>query len=97
MFEDKENNYLFYNGNWKRDTEEYNRKTSNMEECRYYCKCGHSVIIPYYRDTKECSWCHKIIRKDKRREFRDKMRQIINEGRREKYAEGKNNNGRESI
>ena len=91
---DKENNYLFYNPGWKKDTEEYNRRTNNMEQCRYYCSCGHSVIIPYFVDEKICSWCHRVVRKDKRREFRDKMRQIINEGRREKYAKRKNKNGR---
>ena len=94
MFGDDNNNYLFYNGNWKRDTEEFNRKSNNMEECRYYCSCGHSVIIPYWIDKKICSWCHKVVKKDKRREFRDNMRKIINEGRREEYdRRSKNSKG----
>jgi len=96
MFEDKETNYLFYNANWKKDTEEFNRKSSNMEECRYYCSCGHSVIIPYWQDEKICSWCKHKVRKDDKRYFRDKMRQIMNEERRGKYGKtnNKKNNGR---
>lgn len=92
MYNEEETNYLFYNANWKKDTEEFNRKTNNMEECRYYCQCGHSVIIPYSRDTKECSWCHRMVKKDKRREFRDNMRRIKNEERREQYAKREQNN-----
>ena len=91
MYDDEENcNYLFYNIGWKKDTEEFQRKTNNMEQCRYYCQhCGHSVIIPYMIDDKICNWCHKLVKKDKKRFFRDKVRQEMSKRRREELRNGK--------
>ena len=93
--EDEDENYFFYNLGWKKDTEEFQRRTNNMEQCRYYCSCGHSTIIPYFIDEKICSWCHRLIKKDAKRFFRDKVRQELNKKRKEeKYSE--NNNGGKS-
>ena len=40
-----------------------------IEETRVYCKCGHSVnffnLIPYI----ECSFCHRLIFRNKKCEY----------------------------
>lgn len=70
---------------WKNDTRRFQNESHEREKCKYYCSCGHSVIIPYQRDKTICSWCKRVIDKkkiDERRYFKDKMRQLLN--RREK-------------
>ena len=66
---------------WKNDTRRFSRESAEREKFRYYCSCGHSVIIPYNRDKRECGWCHKMVYKknlDEKRYFKDKMRQLLN-------------------
>lgn len=70
---------------WKKDTDRWQMETKEREKHRYYCSCGHSVIIPYQRDKVICSWCKRLVEKkkvDEKRYFKDKMRQLLN--RREK-------------
>lgn len=66
---------------WKKDTDKWEKEQHEREKHKYYCTCGHSVILPYNRDETICSWCkHKIRKKDadEKRYFRDKMRQLLN-------------------
>lgn len=66
---------------WQKDTRLWQREASVREKHKYYCQCGHSVVIPYNKDKKMCTWCkHWIIKKniDERRYFIDKMRQMLN-------------------
>ena len=66
---------------WKNDTNSWQRETKERDKHKYYCSCGHSVIIPYDKDKKMCTWCkHWVIKKDidEKRFFRDKVRQLLN-------------------
>ena len=66
---------------WKEDTNSWQRETMERDKHKYYCSCGHSVIIPYNRDKKMCSWCNHWVHKkklDERRYFKDKLRQLLN-------------------
>lgn len=66
---------------WKRDSNMWKIETRHRERHRYYCTCGHSVMIPYNKDRKMCSWCkHWVDKKkaDEKRYFKDKMRQLLN-------------------
>ena len=66
---------------WKKDTLRFQKESSERAKIRYYCSCGHSVIIPYQVDKRECDWCHKMLYKkelDEKRYFRDKMRRLLN-------------------
>ena len=69
------------NHSWTSDTNKWRKETEERDKHKYYCECGHSVIIPYNKDKKMCSWCkHWVYKKEKdeRRYFRDKMRQLLN-------------------
>lgn len=38
---------------------------NTLEPNRYYCKCGHSVLITPSQERAFCSWCHYWVYKDK--------------------------------
>lgn len=80
-----DDNAINTGGGWKRGTNSWQRETIARDKHKYYCSCGHSVIIPYSEDKKMCTWCNHWVDKkkvDEKRYFRDKMRQLLN--RREK-------------
>lgn len=35
-----------------------------LADNRYYCKCGHSVVITPKYERAFCDWCHRWIYKD---------------------------------
>ena len=51
---------------------------NELDKSRYYCKCGHSLIMPVWVDRQICSWCGKYVYKDKETEFRYMMKGAIN-------------------
>ena len=55
---------------WKILSNEYSK-------VRYYCKCGHSVIIPHYVEKKICDWCGCYVFKNKKDEFEYRMNSLI--------------------
>ena len=60
---------------WKKyheDTKLFN----SLVGCKYYCKCGHSVIMTASTDVMICDHCHHTLFKDKQkqREYDEKMR-----------------------
>lgn len=57
---------------WKRMTEEY-------DKVKYYCKCGHRVIIPHHVDKQLCGWCKRYVFKNKQDEFRYRLNEKRNE------------------
>lgn len=63
---------------WRKDSDEFKKKSEEESKHKYKCKCGHTMIIPYNRDTVVCTWCRRTIKKDDKRFFRDKMRQMLN-------------------
>lgn len=74
---------IIASNNWKKDTENFKKSSKYREKHKYYCSCGHSVIIPYFQDRKLCSWCKHWVYKDDKRFFKDKMRQLLNQKQRE--------------
>ena len=56
--------------------EEYERLSREYEKVRYKCKCGHSVIIPAWVDKQLCSWCGNYVYKDKKDEFKNKIKEM---------------------
>lgn len=54
------------------------------EKCKYrvYCKCGHSIFIyPFEKKEKKlCDWCGHYVYMNKRVEFIDRLKKMINKG-----------------
>lgn len=78
----QDNNFIRMGNGWKTDTKNFQKASTERDKVKYYCSCGHSSILPYNVDKKECSWCHKMIYKkkiDEKRYFKDKMRQLLNQ------------------
>lgn len=46
-------------------------------KARIYCKCGHSIVISNKRKYKICSWCGRLVFKNKRAEFDYRLAQAI--------------------
>jgi hypothetical protein len=51
---------------------------NELANYKYKCRCGHVVLMLRGTDKKLCSWCHHYIYKDKRDEFKDRLRSILN-------------------
>lgn len=56
--------------------EEFERLSREYEKVRYKCKCGHSVIIPTWVDKQLCNWCGNYVYKDKKDEFKNKLKEM---------------------
>lgn len=54
--------------NFKKDTEEYERRAEEYDKVKYLCKCGHRVIIPKWMDKNICDWCGNYVFKSKKDE-----------------------------
>ena len=53
-----------------------------LEPCKVYCKCGHSIIFPVYDEYKICSHCGRKVKNTSKTRFRYlllKERNKINE------------------
>ena len=48
-----------------------------IDKCKYTCSCGHVVVITYKDDYCICNWCGRKVLKDKRTNFKDKLRKAI--------------------
>ena len=60
---------------WKEDL----RRFKSLSECRYYCYCGHSVIINPKETRVLCTYCGHWVYKDKQKYFKERLRGYINE------------------
>ena len=56
---------------------EYDRQSKEYDKVKFRCNCGHRVIIPYWEDKGLCSWCKNYVYKDKRVEFKDRLKEQI--------------------
>lgn len=56
---------------------EFKRMTDEYEKVKYICKCGHRVVIPKWVDKQLCDWCGRYVFKDKRSEFKYRIKEII--------------------
>lgn len=46
-------------------------------DIRYICKCGHSVYIPCYVDKLICSHCGRYVFREKKEEFKYRLKEVI--------------------
>ena len=56
---------------------EFKRMTDEYEKVKYICKCGHRVVIPKWVDKQLCDWCGRYVFKDKRSEFKYRIKEAI--------------------
>lgn len=56
---------------------EYQRMTDEYDKVKYRCKCGYRVVIPVWQDKEICSCCGNYVFKDKREEFKYRMKEKI--------------------
>ena len=54
--------------------EEFQRQSNEYDKVKFRCSCGHRVIIPYWRDKGLCSWCHHYVYRNKKLEFKEKLK-----------------------
>ncbi len=52
-------------------------RTNNLEKVRFMCSCGHKAIIPYWVDKQMCTWCGHWVYRNKREEFKDKLKMAM--------------------
>ena len=57
----------------------YQKKENYFSQIKYKCKCSHTVIIPVFKDKTLCDWCGHYVYRDKCAEFKDKLKQKMNE------------------
>lgn len=50
---------------------------SHLTNYKVKCKCGHTIII-IKRDKVLCNFCGHYVYRNKKEEFKDKMRSLIN-------------------
>ena len=63
------------------DTIMFKRMSEEYDKVKIKCKCGHRVVVPMWVDKKICSWCGKYVYRNKKEEFKDKVKQKIKEKR----------------
>lgn len=56
-------------------TKEFNRMSNEYQKVKYYCECGHPVIIPVYVDKQICGWCGNYVFRDEKTKFKYKMKE----------------------
>lgn len=47
------------------------------ENCKFYCNCGHSILIYPPATKRICSWCGHYVFKDKNEEFRYRLKEQL--------------------
>ena len=57
------------------DFQEMRRKLDDIQKTAYKCKCGHTVIISNQVDKALCSYCKKLVFKDKKSEFKYRLKE----------------------
>lgn len=55
------------------------KKFDSLAENRYYCYCGHSVVINPKETRVLCTYCGHWVYKDKQKYFKERLRGYINE------------------
>lgn len=56
---------------------EFKKMTDEYEKVKYICKCGHRVVIPKWVDKQLCDWCGRYVFKDKKVEFKYRVKERI--------------------
>lgn len=72
--------------NFKEDTKRYEKIVDEYDKVKIRCKCGHRVIVPLKEKKRLCGWCGYWVYRDKKEEFKDKLKGKIKEN---KYEKGR--------
>lgn len=56
---------------------EVNRYASEMNKYKVKCKCGHKMTLINSVDKVICDWCGNYVYKNKKLEFRERMRKCL--------------------
>lgn len=56
---------------------EYKRQAAEYDKVKYRCSCGHRVVIPYWREKGLCTWCNHYVYKDKKQEFKERLKEKL--------------------
>ena len=63
----------------KHSLNEQKKYFNELSKHKYTCKCGHVVIMLPGKDKVLCTWCHNYVYKDKKEEFMNRMRSVLND------------------
>lgn len=53
---------------------EMDKYEDELQKFMYMCPCGHKTMIRYDEIKALCSWCGNYVYKNKKEEFKDRMR-----------------------
>lgn len=53
------------------------KASKQYENYKYYCKCGHSVIISPRKNKVLCNWCGHWVFKSEREEFKYRIGELM--------------------
>lgn len=59
---------------------EYKRMTEEYDKVKYKCRCGRRVVISNNQDKQLCDWCGHWVFKDKKDEFKYRMKERMQNG-----------------
>lgn len=51
---------------------------SELENLKVKCECGHSIIMPVYKDVQICDHCGRKIKNNTKLYFKYKLRKELN-------------------
>lgn len=61
--------YFMTHGEW-RTFKQDKKRFDSLRDYRYYCRCGHSVIISKGQDRTFCDWCKHWVYKDEEEQMK---------------------------
>jgi len=64
--------------------EEIRKLSQTFADIKVKCSCGHTQVIPVYRDTMYCAYCGKKLKNNTRLYFIYKMRKELENEKKEK-------------
>lgn len=62
--------------NWMTN-EEIQKYTDEIAKHKYQCKCGRKIYIDRTRDKAVCDWCHRYVFKNKKDEFKYRIKEKL--------------------
>lgn len=68
---------------------ELDKYASILKDYKTTCMCGHRMLIPYHIDKMICSWYGNYVYRNKRVEFKDKLKREMKKN--EKIRRNKKN------
>lgn len=54
---------------------EFDIMTDQLAKVKHTCSCGHKEVISSTEDKKLCSWCGHYVFKDKKSEFKYRVKE----------------------